>query len=521
MPDVTAALAREGVLTPEALTRALDAALDGDVASVALRLGLAAEGALVRVLARVHGYPGVDLSRSVVPASNLSVVPAARCRARGVVPVSIGKGEVVLAMADPRDRVAANEIRLLTGRRVLPHVAVRAAIDRVVLVIEDDLQPAWRGQRAPALPDPNAAWVGVERGTDPVADGLELPDTDEDMELVSVADTLATIHRSSASRVPSPSTLSPASPGERGPADPEVRGVAEEASRPAAPGRARPAATALPPDASSRAAPAQAGPTEEPGAARPFAVVADDDPELRKLMGLVLGLIGFDMVEAADGQAALALVRERRPPLLVLDAMMPGMHGFDVCAAVKRDPALSDTRVVFCSAVYRASAADDARIAFGADGFLQKPFRLEEAAETLRAALSDVPDAETNAAAIEAAVGSWRAAVAALKERRDEEALTLCRQAVAQDPLSADAQYWLGHALSRQGLLFEAVAAAFERASELRPEVAVVHQCLALTYERVGFQRSAREEWAHAIEACDDPRRKKAMQAHLEKLLFL
>src|SRR5689334_19886343 len=113
MPDVAAALVRDGVLTPQALTRALDAAGDGDVASAALRLGLAPEGALVRTLARVHGYPGVDLSRSVVPASNLGVVPAARCRARGVVPVSIGAAEVVLAMADPGDQVAANEIRLL------------------------------------------------------------------------------------------------------------------------------------------------------------------------------------------------------------------------------------------------------------------------------------------------------------------------------------------------------------------------------------------------------------------------
>jgi CheY-like chemotaxis protein len=206
--------------------------------------------------------------------------------------------------------------------------------------------------------------------------------------------------------------------------------------------------------------------------------------------------------------------------LLVLDAMMPGLHGFDVCAAVKADPALANTRVVFCSAVYRGTVAEDARIAFGADGYIQKPFRLEEAAGTLRRTLDGLADAATDRAAIDSAAASWRAAVAAMKERRDEEALALCRQATAQDPLSADAHYWLGHALSRHGLLFEAVA-AFERASELRPEVAVVHQCLALTYERLGFQRSARQEWAHAIESCRDPRRRRAMQARLEQLLFL
>jgi CheY-like chemotaxis protein len=200
--------------------------------------------------------------------------------------------------------------------------------------------------------------------------------------------------------------------------------------------------------------------------------------------------------------------------------MMPGLHGFDVCAAVKRDRAVSDTRVVLCSAVYRGTVAEDARIAFGADGYLQKPFRLEDAAATLRRALAGPGGAAVDRAALAAAATSWRAAVVAMKQRRDDEALALCRQATAQDPLSADAFYWLGHALSRHGLLFEAVA-AFERAAELRPDVTLVHQCLALTYERVGFQRSAREEWAHAIESCRDPHRKRTMQAHLEKLLFL
>jgi tetratricopeptide (TPR) repeat protein len=142
--------------------------------------------------------------------------------------------------------------------------------------------------------------------------------------------------------------------------------------------------------------------------------------------------------------------------------------------------------------------------------------------EALTRALGAARDGDVASAALRLGLATEGALVHALvrAEHRDEEALALGRQAVAQDPLSADAQYWLGHALSRQGLLFEAVA-AFERASELRPELAVVHQCLALTYERVGFQRSARQEWAHAIEACEDPRRKKAMQAHLEKLLFL
>lgn len=529
MPDVAAALAREGVLASEDLSRVLSAARDGDVASAALRLGVAPEAALVRVLARLYGYPGVDLSRSVVPASNLAVVSVDRCRSRGVLPVSIGDAEVVLAMVNPHDEGALSEVRLVTGKRVLPHVAVQAAIRRVLEAIARGDLAAWRGPGAPALPHPDAAWVGAVKGTEPVAT-LELPDVDEELELVSIAE-FVPASALAAALGPAPAARA-ATPGSRPPPEPAPATPGPAAARPAswAPQpAAAPARPPVPASAAPRPAPGQAARAPGAGALpaasaapapRPVAVVADDDPELRKLMGLVLGLIGFDMVEAPDGQAALALVRERHPPLLVLDAMMPGLHGFDVCAAVKRDPALSGTRVVFCSAVYRGTAAEDARIAFGADGYIQKPFRLEDAAATLRRALPGAGEAAADRADAAAAAASWRAAVVAMKERRDDEALALCRHASAQDPCSSEAHYWLGHALSRHGLLFEAVA-AFERASELRPDVAIVHQCLALTYERIGFQRSAREEWAHAIESCRDLRRRKAMQAHLERLLFL
>ena len=82
MADLAAHLVRSGVLPAEAASRALAAAHDGDVASAALRLGLAAEAVLVKALAELHGCPGVDLSKSVVPTANLDVVSPGFCRQR-------------------------------------------------------------------------------------------------------------------------------------------------------------------------------------------------------------------------------------------------------------------------------------------------------------------------------------------------------------------------------------------------------------------------------------------------------
>src|SRR5512145_2945435 len=122
MADLAAHLARSGVLPPDAAARALAAAHDGDVASSALRLGLAPEAALARALADLHGCPAVDFSKSVVPAANLDVVAPAFCRQRRVLPVSVSRAEIVLAMADPADHALADEVRFVTGRSVLRYV---------------------------------------------------------------------------------------------------------------------------------------------------------------------------------------------------------------------------------------------------------------------------------------------------------------------------------------------------------------------------------------------------------------
>src|SRR5512138_3051990 len=192
MPDLAAHLVRAGVLAPAAAARALAAAHDGDVGSAALRLGLAPEGALARALADVHGCPAVDFSRSVVPSANLEVVSAAFCRQRRVLPVSVTRTELVLAMADPAAYALADEVRFVTGRSVLRYAAVPAAIERTLdgLVRDRGRAPSWRGPQAPALPDPAAAWVGVVHGARGPEGGIDLPEATGSMELVGLSDTI-------------------------------------------------------------------------------------------------------------------------------------------------------------------------------------------------------------------------------------------------------------------------------------------------------------------------------------------
>jgi CheY-like chemotaxis protein len=279
----------------------------------------------------------------------------------------------------------------------------------------------------------------------------------------------------------------------------------------------------------SRAAPAPRKPvrddadvTKELGglAVGKVALVADDDASVRQLVSTVLARMGCIVLDAEDGAQAIEMVRETRPDLLVLDAMMPGLHGFEVCRLVKGDRALRGTRVVLCSAIYRGTVGSDAQVAFGADAFIEKPFRLEELTRVAKLALLGpvASESDEERARREEAHALWRSAAEALSLDRAPQAADLAQQAATKDPWSAEAHYYLGHALSKVGQLFQAVA-AFERAAELRPDVDASHQCLAQAYERLGFQKSAREAWARAIETCADPARKKAMQGRLMQLL--
>ena len=107
-------------------------------------------------------------------------------------------------------------------------------------------------------------------------------------------------------------------------------------------------------------------------------LIVEDQPEIRMLIQMALEFENFEIHEAPDGDAALALLPTLRPDLVVLDVLMPGSrNGLDVCRAIKADAQLSGTRVVMLSA--RSQPSDrQAGLAAGADAYLVKPFSPNE-----------------------------------------------------------------------------------------------------------------------------------------------
>lgn len=116
-------------------------------------------------------------------------------------------------------------------------------------------------------------------------------------------------------------------------------------------------------------------------------LIADDEPNILVSLEFMLRREGHCILTAQDGTEALDLIRRKRPALVLMDATMPGLTGFEVCEAVRADPAIAGTRILMLSA--RARPTDIARgLGAGADAYVTKPFAAAELLERVRGLLT-------------------------------------------------------------------------------------------------------------------------------------
>lgn len=105
----------------------------------------------------------------------------------------------------------------------------------------------------------------------------------------------------------------------------------------------------------------------------PSILIVDDQPDLRLLIQLTFSGTGFSVREAADGAAALAACQDSVPDVVLLDVMMPGIDGYEVCRRLKSDARTAGALIVLMTAGHQETERERARAA-GADLYLAKPF---------------------------------------------------------------------------------------------------------------------------------------------------
>ncbi|MFO0584202.1 MAG: response regulator [Anaeromyxobacter sp.] len=445
-----------GIASREHVERALVAARAAGVplCSALLDDGVP-EARLAEALSARHGVPGIDLSRSALDLTLLEYVPRAVAEGDTMLPVSLEGGRLHLAMSEPFDEQTLGEVRFVTGREVSSYVAVHSALVRAIREAYDAREAggtAWRGAAAE-----EGAGLALT-ATPEVTSDVDLLDLDDDLPVAADA-------------------LQPM-------ADVEVE---------------------VPPDPALPARPD----------GKRLVLVVDDEPEIRLLVSRTLQAKGYAVETAADGQEAVEKAEAVVPDLVLLDAMLPRLHGFEACRRLKASPRTRQVPVIMMTAIYRGwRFAQDVRESYGAEDYLEKPFRLEDLLRRTESAIDATEARRSSSAEGDAALAKGRELLAA---GQLPEAIAALEQATKANAWSADAHYQLGRAWRAKGEHFRAMT-ALERATELRPHFAAL-RALAALYEERGFRRKAAEMLERALPVAPDDASRQTVRRELVRHL--
>ena len=119
---------------------------------------------------------------------------------------------------------------------------------------------------------------------------------------------------------------------------------------------------------------------------RTVVLVADDEPSTRALVANHMRNKGFDVIEAGDGDEAWGLAHTHLPNLVILDVMMPGMSGWEVCRRIREAVSLAHTGVVMLTGIGE-NLNEMTSPLYGADAYVDKPFEFSELDEKVQETL--------------------------------------------------------------------------------------------------------------------------------------
>jgi DNA-binding response OmpR family regulator len=252
-------------------------------------------------------------------------------------------------------------------------------------------------------------------------------------------------------------------------------------------------------------------------------LVVDDEEDIRKLVRRLLVDKGHQVVEADRGLLALRLVKEEKPDLILLDAMLPELHGFDIAKRIKGSDKYGAIPILMMSAVYRGwRIAEDLKANYGIEDYIEKPFRIAEmVAKVTRllerpagggATATDPEEISRNAAKY------LEEGIAAYKSGHIEDAIEMLRKGITVDPLAYRLRYHLALIYGKQGQIYDGIN-ELERAVDLNPKHFPALKNLAVLYEKAGFRHKAVEMWERCVHVAPDPETRTSIQAHLGKLL--
>lgn len=437
------------------------------LASILVRQCTLTEKFAVTYLGRQLGVPGVDLSRQEIDLDLLKVVPLDLCERHLVFPIKVQGTRLQVAMADPNDQKLVSEIEFKTGTRLSPMIALDASIKNAIVEARRALKSGQKTIRPNVQKSQAGRLASAPGGGGPGPGATGTPDDAEVGEpLMDEVQELAII---------------------------ESLGNAPAAS-PAAPPRA-------------------------PAVEETQTILAvDDDPSVLRMIEMLLQSKRYRVLTARAGREALAKVRESMPDLVILDGMLPEVHGFEICRQLKTSERFRHIPVVMVSAVHTGwRFAADVKQTYGADDYVEKPFEAPDLLRRVEALLNRAPLAVAPASEA-AARQHLKEGVMALKQDKLDDAVGAFTRGLAIDQFSDLLHYYLAMTYEKKDMVFHAID-HYEKAIELNPAFYDAITSLANLYQKQEFWRKAVEMWELALSATKDETVRARIKDHLLSLL--
>lgn len=444
------------------------------------------------------GVPGLDVGQVVIPLENLELVPVEIARQHMILPVLVKEDRMLLAMANPDERRTIDEIEFVTGKRVMPYVALPESLADVIVRAYDKKAKGEDYFIGDYVTAEYLKSIGLGHLGGRVARAPEAPVVQE-------------IERPRPPPAPARPPMPPSAPAPSPRAEDEL-GIAELSQR------TQRDSPPLDDAFGSRVSPMPTPPKTRP--TNPKVLVVDDEDDIRKLLVRVLTQKGYEVIEAAKGIEALQLVRDKTPDVILLDAMLPEVHGFEICRRIKGSQRYGHIPIIMVSAIYRGwRVAEDLKTSYGVEAFLEKPFKIQDVVGHVENALAGRGSQPANddalsreaQAILEQAMASYRAGDV-------DAAIAKLREGIQVDPLAFQLHYHLGLLWGRRDNLFDAIQ-ELERAVDLSPRHFSALKNLAVLYQRVGFKHKAIEIWERALGNAPDDETRQGIKELLVSLL--
>jgi DNA-binding response OmpR family regulator len=479
-------------------------------------------------LSERYGVPALDLDQICLKTEDLGNVPRSLAQHHVLIPVLARADRLFVAMKDPSQPEVIQEVEFVAGKRVYAYAAppedIAEAIERAYGARERGLPhyvgpdcPAETLRKAGLLPEPAAE--RLQQVVPPAADVLLL------LEEASPAPAELCIPTDNLSGRDSgpPATVS-AYPPRLSSLPPALRGRASEMTEDLAEGSDVLSAVEEAFDdlleETSVVAPlpgvAADGAGEQPRAI----LIVDDELQSRALLELTLSQAGYAVRSAQTGRQALRMIKERAPDLLLLAALLPEVHGFEIARRLRGSQRYGSLRIVMMSPVHRGwRLAEDLRDSCGVQHYLEKPLRGEDVLRAVGAALAE--EVKTTAVGADAVEGAERAleeGILAYRSGDIVQAISHLERGVAIDPLAYRIHFHLGLLFAHQGQTYDAIR-ALERAVEINSLHFAGVKNLAIMYSQAGFRNKAVEAWTRALQLAPDEDTRKAIEEHVAALL--